>query len=82
MTARCDKHPGHRYYVGGSLDGNVAHLAHATTSDYPQTVGTLLRDGQRSWYEIDYEASDGTEAVYRFVGIGREFPQREVRHAE
>jgi hypothetical protein len=68
---RC--HPGHRRYVGGSMDGNVAHLVYTTPSDYPQTIGTLLRDGQRSWYELDYEASEGTEAVYRFVGLGRTF---------
>lgn len=66
-------HSGHRRYVGGSMDGHVAHLVYTTPSDYPQTVGTLLRDGQRSWYELDYDASDGTEAVYRFVGLGRTF---------
>lgn len=66
-------HPGHRRYVGGSMDGNVAHLVYTTPSDYPQTIGTLLRDGQRSWYELDYEASEGAEAVYRFVGLGRTF---------
>lgn len=66
-------HPGHRRYVGGSIDGHVAHLVYATPSDYPQTLGTLLCDGQRSWYELDYEASVGAEAVYRFIGLGRTF---------
>jgi hypothetical protein len=66
-----DCHPGHRRYVGGTLDGHVAHLLHTTPSDYPQTIGTVLRDGQRSWYEIDYDASRGTEVVYRHIGNGR-----------
>lgn len=60
------------------MDGDVHHLVHAHPSDYPQTFGTVLRDGARSWYEIDHNASEGTEAVYRFIGIGRDFPQREV----
>jgi predicted butyrate kinase (DUF1464 family) len=77
-------HKGHRYYVGGgSMDGQVTHLVHASPSDYPQTIGTqtlgaALGTGSRSWYELDYEASEGTEAVYRFVGIGKNFPQRTV----
>lgn len=70
-------HKGHRYYVGGIMDGRIAHLVHTHPTDYPQTFGTLLRDGQRSWYEIDYDASEDTEVVYRFVGLGRHFPQRE-----
>lgn len=70
----CTKHRGHRRYVGGSMDGHVAHLIHAHPSDYPQTFGTMLRQGTRSWYEIDYDASDGTEVIYRFIGLGREFP--------
>jgi hypothetical protein len=72
------KHKGHRRYVGGIMDGQVAHLVYAHPTDYPQTMGTVLRHGQRSWYEIDYEASEGTEVVYRFVGHGREFPVRAV----
>jgi hypothetical protein len=64
-------HPGHRRFTGGSMDGHVAHLLSTTPSDYPQTIGTLLRDGQRSWYQIDHDASKGTEVVYRFVGLGR-----------
>jgi len=70
----CSKHKGHRRWVGGSMDGHVDHLVYACPSDYPQTFGTLLRSGQRSWYELDYEASDGAEAVYQFVGHGRKFP--------
>jgi hypothetical protein len=69
------KHRGHKHYVGGCMDGQVAHLLYADPSDYPQTMGTVLLDGQRSWYEIDYDASDGTEVVYRFIGNGREFPE-------
>lgn len=65
---------GHRRYVGGRLDGDVAHLVFADPSDYPQTMGTCLSGGTRSWYELDYDASNGTEAVYRFIGHGREFP--------
>lgn len=68
----CSKHKGHRRYVGGIMDGQVAHLIYADPSDYPQTLGTVLRDGQRSWYELDYDASEGTEAVYRFLGDARE----------
>lgn len=71
-------HKGHRYYVGGIMDGQVAHLTIAHPTDYPQTFGTMLRHGQRSWYEIDYERSEGTEVVYRFIGLGRTFPQQEV----
>jgi hypothetical protein len=64
----CTEHKGHRRYVGGRMDGQVSHLVYADPSDYPQTFGTVKRNGQRSWYEIDYEASEGTEAVYRFLG--------------
>ena len=67
------RHPGHRRYVGGRMDGHVSHLLATTSSDYPQTFGTALMDGQRSWYELDYEASIDTELVYRFVGLGRTF---------
>ena len=72
-TAPLDCHKGHHHYVGGTLDGDVAHLVYAHPSDYPQTMGTLLRGGQRSWYELDYDRSVGTEAYYRFVGLGRTF---------
>lgn len=57
------QHKGHRRFAGGIMDGEISHLLYADPSDYPQTIGTLLRDGQRSWYEIDYEASEGTEAA-------------------
>lgn len=70
----CTKHKGHKRWVGGCMDGQVSHLVHADPSDYPQTFGTMLRNGTRSWYEIDYEASEGTEVVYRFIGLGRTFP--------
>jgi len=78
VTAPCLTHKGHRRYLGGALDGQVAHLIHADPSDYPQTMSTGLRDGQRSWYELDYDASEGPEAVYRFIGNDREFPARIV----
>lgn len=70
----CTKHKGHKRWIGGCMDGQVSHLVHADPSDYPQTFGTMLRNGTRSWYEIDYETSEGTEAVYRFIGLGRTFP--------
>ena len=68
-------HRSHKRYAGGIMDGQVAHLIYADPSDYPQTFGTLLRDGARSWHEIDYDASDGTEVVYRFIGCGADFPE-------
>lgn len=81
MTEPCDnpRHKGHRHHVGGTMDGHTQHLVNATPSDFPRTFGTVLRDGQRSWYEIDDEASEGTEVVYRFIGHGKDFPQRPVR---
>ena len=69
-----EPHKGHKYYRGGKLDGDVQHLTSAHPSDYPRTFGTLLQHGQRSWYEIDDEASEGTEVVYRFIGHGHKFP--------
>jgi hypothetical protein len=36
-------------------------------------MGTLLRDGQRSWYRLDDDISLEGDAVYRFVGLGRAF---------
>jgi hypothetical protein len=77
----CRSHKGHRRYVGGILDGQVTHLVHAHPTDYPRTMGTYLRDGQRSWYEIDDEVSAGTEVVYRFIGHGAAFPARPVSDA-
>lgn len=80
MSEDCSKCKGHKRYVGGgSMDGQVSHLIQAHPSDYPQTLGTVLRGGARSWYELDYEASEGTEVVYRFIGTGREFPQQDAR---
>lgn len=72
MDVECSQHKGHKRYVGGIMDGKVSHLVYAGPSDYPQTFGTLKRDGVRSWYEIDYEASEGTEVVYRFLGVAAE----------
>lgn len=71
----CDKHKGHRIWRGGIMDGQVTHLVDAYSGDYPQTFGTILRHGQRSWYEIDYDASEGNEVVYRCVGVGRTFEE-------
>ena len=50
----CAEHRGHKRYVGGCMDGVVAHLIYADPSDYPMYFGTALSGGQRSWYEIDY----------------------------
>jgi hypothetical protein len=71
-------HRGHRRYVGGPRDGHVDRLIHAAPSDYPQTMGSALIGGSRTWYVLDYDASEGVEAVYRFIGWGREFPQRPI----
>ncbi|MFD4830126.1 hypothetical protein ACFWPV_09765 [Streptomyces uncialis] len=70
----CATHKGHRRWVGGSRDGHVDHLVHATPSDFPDLYGTMLRAGTRCWYEVDHAASAGTEVVYRFVGSGRVRP--------
>lgn len=78
----CSQHKGHKRYIGGVMDGEVAHLTMADPSDYPQTFGTLLRNGVRSWYEIDYEASEGTEVVYRCIGIRKDFPGRALREEQ
>ena len=75
----CSKHKGHRRFVGGKKDGTVDHLLAVASGDYPQTWGTMLRGGQRSWYEIDYEASEGTEVVYRYLGSAREITDLQVR---
>jgi hypothetical protein len=69
---------GHKRYVGGPQDGSVSHMIHNTPSDFPMYVGSVLVNGTRSWYEIDYEASEGSEVVYQFIGMGREMPQRTV----
>jgi hypothetical protein len=73
------KHKGHRFHIGGVMDGVVQHLVYAHPSDYPRTFGTVKRDGQRSWYEIDQDASpSATEVVYRCIGVGEDFPARKV----
>ena len=79
-TAEAACHKGHRRFIGGIMDGQVDHLVHAAPSDYPQTIGTMCLGnafgrGQRSWYELDYDASQGTEAVYRCVGVGLTWEQ-------
>lgn len=77
----CSKHKGHRHYIGGRMDGDVAHLTDAGPSNYPQVLSTTLNQGQRSWYEIDSEASAGTEAVYRHIGDSRERPRQRGEEA-
>lgn len=62
-------HKGHRHFHGGIRDGEVDHMVYATEGDFPQSMGTLLRLGQRSYYEIDPERTVGTEVVYKFVGF-------------
>jgi hypothetical protein len=75
----CSKHKGHRRWVGGRKDGHVDHLVHAAPSDYPQTWGSMLSNGTRSWYEIDHDVSEGEEVVYRFVGLGRDLTEARSR---
>lgn len=70
---------GHKRYTGGgSMDGQVSCLTFAHPSDFGQTLGTVMRSGTRSWYELDYERSEGAEAVYRFIGYGKTFPTKEI----
>lgn len=52
---------GHQRYVGGFLDGEVLHLAHATPSDFP----LFVRYPNGSLYERELDG--GTEAVYRLA---------------
>ena len=61
------------------MDGHVSCLAIAHPSDYPETFGTVKREGQRSWYVRDHTATTGadTEVYYRFVGHGAELPAQE-----
>ena len=70
---------GHKHFRGGSMDGHVDCLVYAHPSDYPETFGTIKRDGQRSWYVRDLSATKipDTEAFYRFVGHG-DHPPEEV----
>ena len=82
MRMDCSKHKGHRYFHGGKRDGEVDHLVYDTPSDFPKTMGTVLRDGVRSWYEIDYDASEGSEVHYRCIGVCKDFPQRPIQHEE
>lgn len=71
-------HKGHKRYVGGIMDGQITHMTGTHPTDYPLAFGTVLRHGQRSWYELDHEASVGTDVVYRCIGHGKTFPQREI----
>lgn len=61
-------HAGHRIYIGGIRDGDVDHLVYAMPSDYPQTLGTFLRNGVRSHYERDLDG--GAHCIYRCVAVG------------
>lgn len=73
------EHKGHRHYVGGPRDGEVDHLTFATPSDFPMHTGShMLLGNVRNWYEIDYDASEGTEVVYRYLGQGKQFPKRPI----
>lgn len=59
---RC--HPGHRYWIGGSMDGQIDHLVSTTASDYPLTwwfPHTL------EMYERNLDG--GTDCTYRLVAI-------------
>lgn len=64
------------------MDGQTSHLIHAHPTDYPQTIGTVLRAGTRSWYEIDYDASDGTEAMAALLRIHHDDIVRALPAAE
>lgn len=70
----CSRCKAHGYFHGGIMDGHVKHKVYNTPSDFPASIGTLLRHGQRSWYRRDDAASTATEYVYRFVCISREMP--------
>lgn len=59
-------HPGHRIYVGGRMDGDIAHLVFASPSDYPLCSRTARYDGRyRDEYERDIDG--GAHCVYRFT---------------
>lgn len=62
-------HKGHRHFFGGIRDGEIDHLVYAHEQDFPESMGTLLRQGQRSYYVIDRDRTVGTEAVYQFSGF-------------
>lgn len=63
---------GHKHWHGGIKDGHVDCLKSAHPSDFPETFGTMLRHGQRSWYVRDHTAQGATdtEAHYRVTGVG------------
>lgn len=70
----CSKCKGHKHYHGGIMDGVVHHLTIAHPSDFPKSIGTLKRQGQRSWYQRDDDASEGTEVIYRLVAVSADRP--------
>ncbi len=65
---------GHKRYMGGIKDGHIECVTHITPTEFPKRIGTMLSHGQRSWYDIDEDASDGTEIVYQFAGFGMNGP--------
>jgi hypothetical protein len=70
----CAECKSHRRFNGGILDGLVQHYSYDVID--PPTLGTELKEGQRSWYVHDQEASSDTDAVYQCMGLGREMPKR------
>jgi hypothetical protein len=71
----CSKCKGHKHYRGGIMDGTVAHLTGAHPSDFPRSIGTMKQQGQRSWYQRDDDASEGTEVVYQLVAVSADPPE-------
>lgn len=65
---------GHKIYQGGIMDGHVACLTIAHSTDYPVKFGTALRNGQRSWYRRATDPAIDTDVTYEFFGLGRESP--------
>ena len=75
LGTNCGNCKGHAHYHGGIMDGHTQHKVTATESDFPRCVGSILFNGQRSWYLRDDNASSGTEYVYRCVALAREMPE-------
>ncbi|MEV5360593.1 hypothetical protein AB0K45_09640 [Micrococcus luteus] len=57
------------------MDGHTAHKTVNTPTDFPRTQGSVLYNGQRSWYLRDDNASTTTHYVYRFAGHSPDMPQ-------
>lgn len=57
-------------------------LTGSTPSDFPMHMGSHAFFGPRTWYEIDYDASDGIEVIYRYIGTGKDFPQRPLTEGD